>query len=311
MQFWPRKRAKAAIARVRYWVKESKVKPLGFIGYKIGMTHIQATDNRPKALTKGETIALPVSMVECPPMKVMGIVFYKNSADGLKKIGQVMAENPDKDLRRTIQLPKKAKKKIEDYNSFDDLRLLVYSSAKEIATGAKKPKIIELVLGGAKNDKLNYVKEKLGKEISVNEVIEKGNIVDVHGITKGKGYQGTVKRFGVPVRQHKAEKTKRGIGTLGSWTPKRVEFTVPQGGKMGFHQRTEFNKQVLKVGTKGEEISPKGGITSYGEVKNNYVFLKGSIIGPKKRAVMMTMAIRPDPRAVKDAPEITYVSVKP
>ena len=53
----------------------------------------------------------------------------------------------------------------------------------------------------------------LGKEIKVEDVFESGVSVDVHGITKGKGFQGTVKRFGVPIRQHKAEKTKRGIGT--------------------------------------------------------------------------------------------------
>lgn len=307
MQFWPRKRAGCSIARIATWVKETKVKPLGFIGYKAGMTHLQVVDNRPKSLTKGENIFMPVTIIDCPPITVMGLVFYKNSSNGLIKISQVWAPKLDKELADNFPLPKNSKAKLENIKEFDEVRLLVHSNPKQTTIGAKKPKVMEIAIGGKKEEKLNYAKELLGKEISLKDVFDNGMLVDFHGITKGKGYQGTVKRFGVPIRQHKAEKTKRGIGTLGPWHPKRILYTVPQGGKMGYHLRTEYNKQIIKVGDKIEEVNPNGGIKHYGLVRNHYLLVKGSVMGPSKRALVLTPALRPDKKITKEAPQISYL----
>lgn len=218
-----------------------------------------------------------------------------------------MVPKLDKALARKIQLPKKTTKNLEDVKEFDDLRILVHSNPKETLIGTKKPKLLEIALGGSKEDKLNYVKENFGKTISVKDVFENVNLIDIQGVTKGKGFQGTVKRFGVPIRQHKGEKVKRGIGNLGAWTPKRVDFRVPQAGKMGYHQRIEFNKLVLKVGDNGEDVNPKGGINSYGLVKTEYVLVKGSVVGPKKRAVFMSNARRPSKKLAKSSYEVVNI----
>lgn len=305
MQFWPRKRAKKSAIRIRSWAKESKAKLLGFIGYKAGMTQLLVDDSRSKSMTKGQTIALPSTIIECPPMTVFGVAFYKNSKNSVSILNQKLA----KELSRKIQLPKDkkessikdSKNKMSEPDSaqkfpaeFDDLRLLVHSNPKRTGIGTKRPKVMEMALGGSKEDKLVFAQENLGKEIKIEDVFEKGILIDVHGITKGKGFQGTVKRYGVPIRQHKAEKTKRGIGNLGSWTPKRVEFTVAQSGKMGYHLRTEYNMQIVKIGREPNEVVPKSGLTKYGNVKNPYVLIKGSVAGPRKRALIMTQAIRPN-----------------
>jgi len=308
MQFWPRKRSKHSLARIRSWVKENKVKLLGFIAYKSGMTHLHVTQNRAKALTKGEQIFMPATIVECPPMTIFGVAFYKKTPNGLIKVSSVLASKLDKELAKQFQLPKKALKNIDEVKDFDDLRVLAHSNPKLTTTDSKKPKLIEVALGGNKEDKLKYVKENLGKDVTINDVFDRSNFVDVHGTSTGKGFQGTVKRYGVPIRSHKAEKTKRGIGTLGSWKPKRVEFNVPVPGKMGYHLRTEYNKQILKIGIDGKEVTPDGGIKNYGIIKNNYVLLKGSVVGPKKRALFMTPALRQDKKATKEAPEITYIN---
>ena len=92
MQFWPRKRTKHSLARIRSWAADSKVKPLGFIGYKAGMTHLQVIDNRPKSLTKGDKIVAPVTIIECPAMIIVGVSFYKKSLLGLNKSTSVLAE---------------------------------------------------------------------------------------------------------------------------------------------------------------------------------------------------------------------------
>ena len=66
MQFWPRKRARHSVARIRSWAESKKAKPQAFIGYKVGMTHLLVVDNRPKSITKGDKIASPVTIIECP-----------------------------------------------------------------------------------------------------------------------------------------------------------------------------------------------------------------------------------------------------
>ncbi|MBT3836022.1 50S ribosomal protein L3 [Candidatus Woesearchaeota archaeon] len=305
MQFWPRKRSRHSLVRVRSWAPENQAKPLGFIGYKAGMTHVMVTDNRPKSLTKGDKISMPVSIVECPPMTVVGVAFYNKS----KKITSILAEKFDKNVSRTLTLPKKPGKKIDDVQDFDSIRILVHSNPSKTGFGTKKPKLLEMALGGNKDDQLAYAKEHLGKEISVADVFAAGNQVDVHGVTKGKGFQGTVKRYGVPIKQHKGEKNKRGIGNLGAWTPKRVDYRVAQPGKMGYHLRTEYNKHIIKIGEDGKEVTRIGGLQKYGVVKNTFVLVKGSVAGSKKRALVLTKAIRSNYKITKDAPEVAFVSI--
>ena len=310
MQFWPRSRSRHTIARVRSWASEGKAKPLGFIGYKVGMTQIHVVDNYSKSMTKGENVVWPTTIVECPPMVVAGVVIYSSSTNGgIQTTTTVLAPKLDAVVGKRVPLPKKAGKTLDAVSSCDDVRLLVYSKVGQTTTGTKKPALIEVALGGSASDKLVYAKSILGKEITIKDVFDAGNSLDIHGITKGKGFQGTVKRFGVPIRQHKAEKTKRGIATIGSWTPKRVEFTVAMPGKMGFHTRTEYNKQLLKIGENGEGVNPKGGINKYGLVRNQYLLIRGSIVGPQRRAVLMTASIRPNVQMTKDAPEITHIVV--
>ena len=177
--------------------------------------------------------------------------------------------------------------------------------------GKKKPELLELGVGGTnKDEKLKLAKSFMGKELRISDILKEGQLIDVHSVTKGKGFQGTVKRFGVKMRQHKAEKVKRGVGTLGSWTPKRVQYTVAQPGKMGYHQRTEFNKLTLKIGTKPEEINPKGGFLHYGIILNDYVLIKGSVPGPAKRLIALTDAIRAPVKYKSFQPVITYVSIE-
>jgi len=92
--------------------------------------------------------------------------------------------------------------------------------------------------------------------------------------------QGTIKRHHVKLLLHKNSKHRRMIGTAGSWHPSWVQATVPQAGQMGYHQRTEYNKRVLKVGENGEEITPAGGFPNYGVIRNSYILVHGSIPGP-------------------------------
>ncbi|MFX0103253.1 MAG: 50S ribosomal protein L3, partial [Candidatus Hodarchaeota archaeon] len=131
--------------------------------------------------------------------------------------------------------------------------------------------------------------------------------VDISATTKGKGFQGPVKRFGIHRIQHKSRKAVRAVACIGPWHPARVMWTVPRAGQMGFHQRIEYNKQILKISEKGEEITPAGGFVNYGVVKGDYIMIKGSVPGPKKRLIRIRAPIRKEIEI--DAPEITYINL--
>lgn len=300
LQYWPRKRAKKETARVRSWTESKEVKPLGFAGYKVCMTHIIATDNNPNSLSKGAPIFIPVTVIECPPLKAASIRFYKKNLP----VSQIVAQNLDKELERRVKLI--SKKKIEDIKDYDDIRLILYTQPKLTTVKKKKAELFEVKIGGKKEEKLKYAQSVLGKEINVNDIFKEGDQVDTHSITKGKGFQGTVKRFGVKLRSHKSEKTIRGTGNLGAWTPKYTSYTVPQPGKMGYHLRTEYNKWLLKIGK--NDFNQKGGTLRYGIIKNTYIFLKGSVPGSVKRLIKFNIAIRKNKLIQSEAPSIDYVS---
>lgn len=94
------------------------------------------------------------------------------------------------------------------------------------------------------------------------------------------------------LKAKKSEKKKRSTGNLGPVTPSKVLYTVPQAGKMGYHLRTEVNKQILKIELYSKETVPKGGFRHYGMIKNAYLILKGSVFGPRKRLLTLTQPMR-------------------
>ncbi len=283
MQFWPRKRAKKLLTRVRNW-SGKQVKPLGFVGYKIGMAHMMGSEQKGKLTFKH---AIPVTLIECPPIKILSVRFYqKNSIQT-----EILSPKLDQNLKKRLQLPKDYSKKIDDMKDpYTQIRILAYTQPNLTSLGKKVPDVFELALGGSKEEQLTWVKENLEKDINIKDVFEENTFIDLHAVTKGKGFQGVIKRFGVNLKSHKSEKGQRSVGARsGGWTSQaHMMYRVAQPGKMGFHQRTEYNKQLLKV----EDKLPEKGFRHYGKIKNNFVIIKGSVAGSKKRPITLTNAIR-------------------
>src|SRR3989338_6135629 len=309
LEYWPRKRSKRAFARVRTWAASKNAKLLGFAGYKVGMTHLIINDNKKTSTTKGMSISCPATIIECPPIKTASIRFYKNSQNGAKIVSEIFAENFDKNLGRTLVLQKKKERKsTPDY--FDYIRLLVYTNPSLTGIGKKMPEVFEVAIGGNKEEQLKYAQEKLGKEIAVSEVFKEGQQVDLHGVSKGKGVQGPIKRFGISRKQHKSEKGVRRVGSLGGWKSQgHIMWRVAKAGKMGYHMRTEHNKWILKISNNANDINRKGGFESYGVVKGQYIIVKGSVMGPKKRIVRMNAALQPNKLRPSDAPAIKHIQI--
>ncbi len=318
MQYWPRKRAKKSYARIRSWnTSGNDVNLMGFAGYKAGMTHILITDNAPHSMTKGDEVFCPVTVIECPPIKILGLRIYKKDYYGKKAVFDVLSEKLDKELSRKIVLPKKydfskaiaeAEKHLE---KAQDVSAIVYTQPKLTGVGSKRPEIFEINLPGDLQQKFDYVKANIGKDVGVDEVFKEGQQVDVHAVTKGKGFQGPVKRFGISLRSHKSEKTIRGPGSLGGWQAQgHVMYRVAHAGQMGYHLRTELNKWILKISKNADEINPKGGFLRYGTVKNSFVLVKGSVPGPSNRMLILTNATRQNNKTPSQAPSIEYISLE-
>ena len=309
LQFAPRKRAKRTFARVRSWPKSKDPKPLGFAGYKVGMIHALVTDNKETSETKGMDISMPITIIECPPLKTASIIFYKKTPYGTKITSALMAPKLDKELSRKIPLSKNIKKKIEEFKpeEFDDIKILVYTHPKLTTIGKKKPELFQLAIGGTIEEKFNWAKENLGKEIHITDIFKQGEQVDIHAITKGKGFQGPTKRFGTSLRSHKSEKGVRGPANLGAWTGNR-NWTVAHAGQTGYHQRFEHNKWIIKINEKPEEINKKAGFKRYGMIRNPCILVKGSIAGAVKRMIILTPALRPNKLIPKEAPSLQYIS---
>jgi large subunit ribosomal protein L3 len=285
LQYWPRKRISKFLPRVNWKALSDSKNLKGFIAYKAGMASVHVKDLTPNSMTKDKKIAIPVTIIECPPMKIFSIRSYK---DG-KVIGESLNDNLDKELKGIVKLPKKTQKKIEDAKDCDDIRLLVYSQVKK--TGIKKtPDLTEVALSGTLDQKRDFVKENLKKEISIADAFDKGSLVDFHGLTKGKGFQGPVKRFGIKLRQHKSEKGVRKVGSVGPWHPRRITFRVPRAGQLGLFTRISYNNKIINIGKAEDNLK---NIKNFGKVNTDYILVRGSVQGPAKRQLLITTTLRP------------------
>ncbi len=314
MGFYPRKRARSVVPHTKSWAADgSEPKLQGFAGYKAGMTHAVVTDYRPHSTTSGQEVVMPVTVVETPPMTVCAVRLYEKTPYGKRTLTEVWASELPKKLAGRIPLPKKqdaeAKWKLVEDADVSDVRVLA-CTAPGAVTGvdSKTPEVMEIRVGGGDvAARVEFAKGLLGKETTINDTHHAGQMVDVQGVTKGYGFESRVVRFGTKLLTHKNSKHRRMIGTQGAWHPSFVQSTVPNDGQRGMHHRTEYNKRIIKMGEEGSEVTPKGGFLHYGEVRNPYILLHGSIPGPAKRLVKLRDAVRYT-RGIDAEPSIEFIS---
>jgi len=320
LAFRPRKRASRLLPRVKNWPDIAIGAPtlLGFIGYKAGMTHAVIIDDRPNSLTSGREVVVPVTVIETPPIIPIALRAYTSSEWGIRSLTEAWIE-PPKELELSRVIPTLRVSDVDKglkliYDSIDIVSKvsLIVASQPKLTGGLskKKPDLLEIKLGGGSiEDQLKYAQSILGKEVRVTEVFSEGQYIDVLGVTKGKGFQGVIKRFGVKElpRWHKHRKGSRKVGsrgpTLGALS------TVPQAGQLGYHRRTIYNLRIIKIGNNGFEITPSGGFPHYGIISSDYILVKGSVVGPVKRPLVLRYPIRPPKWIPSGPPIITYISL--
>ena len=326
--FLPRKRAKRQRGRVRSFPKDdpSKVPHLtAFLGYKAGMTHILREVNKPGSKLHQKEIVEAVTIIETPPIVIVGLVGYVETPRGLKALSTLWAQHLSEECKRRfyrnwVQSKKKAFTKyaanydknyskvlerIKKYCSV--VRVLAHTQTQLLSLKQKKAHIMEIQInGGSVADKVDYAYKSFEQKVSVDSVFQANEMIDTIGVCKGKGFNGVVRRWGVKLLPRKTHRGRRKVACIGSWHPSRVKYTVPRAGQLGYHHRTEINKKIYRIG-KGDDpkngstdqditeksITPLGGFPHYGIVKNDFLMLKGAIVGTKKRVITLRKSLHP------------------
>lgn len=280
------------------------------------MTHAFMVDYRKRSTTAGQEVAVPVTIVEVPPLKVAAARLYRRAPYGLRLVGEVWGAGLPGTLDR--RLPSHPASSAEARATFaatdaDEVRLLLLTQPAFV-TGvpSKTPSLFEVRVSGEKvEERRAFALEQLGADLPVEKLAKEGEFLDVVGVTKGFGFQGHIQRWGVKLQPRKNSKHRRMIGTLGPHNPSFVTYRIPQAGQQGYHRRTQFNMRVLKIvrDPRAEPVTPAGGFPHYGDVRSACVVLHGSLPGPAKRLLRFRIPIRSRVAAVEKV-EVRYLSTR-
>jgi len=330
--FQPRKRASRFRGRIKAFPRDDKAQPChltAFLGYKAGMTHIvRELDKIGSKMHKKEVVEA-VTVIETPPMIVVGVVGYTDTASGLKAVTSVWASHLGDEFRRRFyrrwyQSKKKAftqyAKKYTDSKADIDagldkikrvatvVRVIAHTQIRKVkALHQKKAHVVEIqVNGGTIAQKVDFAVGLFEKQVPVDAVFNHSDMIDIIAVTKGHGFEGVTRRWGTRKLPRKTHKGLRKVACIGAWHPARVAWTVPRAGQRGFHHRTEANKKIYRIGKADDakngstdfditekRITPMGGFPHYGVVNEDFVMLKGCIPGPKKRIITLRKAVFP------------------
>uniref|UniRef100_A0A8D2G2I1 Large ribosomal subunit protein uL3 n=1 Tax=Theropithecus gelada TaxID=9565 RepID=A0A8D2G2I1_THEGE len=310
LSFLPQKRSSRHRGKVKSFPKDDLSKPVhltAFLGYKAGMTHIVREVDRPGSKVNKKEVVEAVTIVETPPMVVVGIVGYVETPRGLRTFKTVFAEHISDECKRCFyknwhkSKKKDGKKQLEkDFSSMKKycqvIRVIAHTQMRLLPLHQKKAHLMEIqVNGGTVAEKLDWARERLGQQVPVNQVFGQDEMIDVIGVTKGKGYKGVTSRWHTKKLPCKTHRGLHKVACIGAWHPARVAFSVARVGQKGYHHCTEINKKIYKIGQgyliKDGNINPLGGFVHYGEVTNDFVMLKGCVVGTKKRVLTLRKSL--------------------
>jgi len=325
--FLPRKRCSHIKGRVKSFPKDDESKPphlTAFMGYKAGMTHVMRESNKPGAKIHKKEVVEAVTIIETPPMYAVGLVGYVETPRGLRTLTTVWAQHLQESVKRIFyknwyRSKKKAFSRYTERISADGnkdvqqelermkkfcsvVRLLCHTDIKKVGLRQQKAHMMEIqVNGGDVSTKVDWGYNLFEKKIPVDTVFGKDEMIDIIGVTKGKGFEGVTTRWGVTRLPRKTHRGLRKVGCIGAWHPARVKFQVARAGQNGYHHRTEMNKKIYKIGKPAEDkwtgkteadltdktVNPMGGFPHYGMVDEDFIMIKGCCVGPKKRVITL------------------------
>lgn len=326
--FLPKKRCRRGKGKIKSFPKDDASKPphlTAFMGYKAGMTHIVRDVEKPGSKLHKKETCEAVTIIEAPPMTVVGLVGYVPTARGLRTLATVWADHLSDDVRRRFYknwckakkkaFTKVAKRNAESRDAALDairkhatvVRVIAHTNARAVGFGQKKAHLAEIQVNGGDDAaaKVDFAVGLFEQAVPIDAVFAQNEMIDAIAITRGRGTEGVVTRWGVSRLPRKTHRGLRKVACIGAWHPARVSWTVARAGQHGFHHRTEMNKKVYKIGKKGEDshkatteydvtdkdITPLGGFPHYGVVDEDYIMVKGCVPGSKKRCITLRKSL--------------------
>jgi large subunit ribosomal protein L3e len=296
-----------------------------FVGFKAGCTHIVREVDKPGSKIHKKEVVETVTIIETPPMIVVGAVGYMPTPVGTRQLTTVWANHLSDDVRRRFYkawysskkkaFTKYAKKNAEDPKiaqaAFDkikkyctSLRILAHTQTSKVMKRTKRAQLIEIQInGGTMEEKVAFAQGLFEKSVPIDAVFNENEMIDTLGVSAGKGFTGVTARWGTKKLPRKTHKGLRKVACIGAWHPARVSFAVPRAGQDGYHHRTEVCKKVYRIGKKdtnngatefditNKKITPMGGFVHYGNVDEDFVMIKGSVVGIRKRPITLRKAI--------------------
>ncbi|WWD22354.1 60S ribosomal protein L3 [Kwoniella shandongensis] len=331
LAFLPRKKAARHRGRCKAFPKDDPKKPVhltAMMGYKAGMTHVVRDLDRPGSKMHKREVVEAATVIETPPLVVVGVVGYVETPRGLRSLTTVWAEHLSDEVKRRFyknwyRSKKKAftryaskhtensgasiTRELERIKKYCTVvRVLAHTQISKTGLQQKKAHLMEIqVNGGAVADKVDFAKSHFEKTVEVGSVFEQDECIDIIGVTKGHGYEGVTARWGTTKLPRKTHRGLRKVACIGAWHPSKVMFSVARAGQRGYHSRTSINHKIYRIangssGSSGttdfdltkKDITPMGGFVRYGIVKNDFVLIKGTCVGPVKRIVTLRKALR-------------------
>lgn len=331
--YLPKKRTKKHHGKIRSFPRDDQTKPVhltAFMGFKAGMTHVvRYRERRLHRKVIKKDVVEAVTVVECPPMKIVGIVGYIQTPRGLRALTTVWAQNLGREVLRRFYknwLDSKNKKAFTKYSqkwskadSEKDsiardlnrikkyctvVRVIAHTQVHLLNLRQKKAHISEIqVNGGTVTQKVDWAKAHLEQEVKVGSIFENNENIDICGVTKGYGTTGVVKRWTVKKLPRKTHRGLRKVACIGSWHPASVKWACARAGQYGYFHRTQLNNKIYRVGSGAvngttnnaycendmteKNITPLGGFPHYGVVNQDFLLIRGAVMGPKKRVITL------------------------
>ena len=199
-------------------------------------------------------------------MIVVGVVGYVETAQGLRALTTVWAEHLNDEVKRRFYknwykskkkaFTKYAKKYADGQKEINEqlekvkstcavIRAICHTQIRKLKIGQKKAHIMEIqVNGGDVAAKVDFCVNLFEKQVPVDAVFTQNEMLDVIGVTKGRGYEGVTTRWGTTRLPRKSHRGLRKVACIGAWHPAKVQYSVARPGQNGFHHRTEMNKKV-------------------------------------------------------------------
>merc|ERR1712136_658897 len=252
LKFLPKKRCVRPRGKAKSFPKDDASQPIhltAFIGFKAGMTHVVRTAEKPGSAINKKEVVEPVTIIETPALKVVGVTGYIETPDGPRSIKTVWAAHLSDEVkrrfyRRWYSSKKKAFSKASKRWESDEgkasierdlnmlkkyavsIRAICHTQMKGLSLRQKKAHIMEIqVSGGSVAEKVDWCKDHFEKDVPVNTVFSEAEMIDCIGITKGRGYHGVTSRWHTKKLPRKTHKGLRKVACIAASMVKRSVTT--------------------------------------------------------------------------------------